>query len=334
MNAITVVFSEHVCRILCDKALRPAQELSGHFGRLARVACDNRAIYRACVVGGREGPRYLQYNGGYVHSPEEIDAFPKKFVQDVSMDLRDTKDMKVCREIVTRFPYAIYQLIIFTSKISESWVDFACSLKRLGVVVICRKMTQKANRLFQKFVDLRKLSRLTIKERACVDTKEMLKSALCQDQFEELQIRGFHRCWKTRVVHDLLLFWSENGEKLRGKYLNLDFVCKGGVKQLEKFIFRKLKDSDEATMEEALVQCTKEECDYIDNYYRHRQFLFHKPSCVYKYEEGEGDQRRRLYISFECADEDKRPAQLPAGHRGINDLKLMREADFVSLLFA
>uniref|UniRef100_A0A1I7ZHB8 Tub domain-containing protein n=1 Tax=Steinernema glaseri TaxID=37863 RepID=A0A1I7ZHB8_9BILA len=81
--------------------------------------------------------------------------------------------------------------------------------------------------------------------------------------------------------------------------------------------------------------CSKEECDFIDKYYRHRYALYYKPSCVYKYEEGEGDERRRIYISFDCSKEgDTSTGLRSASFSGHNELKLMRETDILYIFFA
>uniref|UniRef100_A0A1I7ZT19 Uncharacterized protein n=1 Tax=Steinernema glaseri TaxID=37863 RepID=A0A1I7ZT19_9BILA len=66
-------------------------------------------------------------------------------------------------------------------------------------------------------------------------------------------------------------------------------------------------------------------------------FLFQKPSCVYKFEEGEGDERRRLYISFECAprlQQRKWLQRRPASHSGRRKLDLIRGTTLLRMLFA
>uniref|UniRef100_A0A1I8A272 BPTI/Kunitz inhibitor domain-containing protein n=1 Tax=Steinernema glaseri TaxID=37863 RepID=A0A1I8A272_9BILA len=81
-------------------------------------------------------------------------------------------------------------------------------------------------------------------------------------------------------------------------------------------------------------RCSKEECDFLDKYYWHHNFYFDEPSCVYKYEEGEGDDRRRLYISFDC-DHGKKRTTGPryASCEGVDNLSLLRGAKYIYVLF-
>uniref|UniRef100_A0A1I7Z1J4 ADP-ribosyl cyclase/cyclic ADP-ribose hydrolase n=1 Tax=Steinernema glaseri TaxID=37863 RepID=A0A1I7Z1J4_9BILA len=87
-------------------------------------------------------------------------------------------------------------------------------------------------------------------------------------------------------------------------------------------------------MKSALKLCSKEECDSIDKYYRHNNDVFFKPSGVYKHEEGEGDDLRSLYISFECANEEERKMGLLYRPSIRGDLSLMRDTNVLRLLFA
>uniref|UniRef100_A0A1I8AQQ6 NTF2 domain-containing protein n=1 Tax=Steinernema glaseri TaxID=37863 RepID=A0A1I8AQQ6_9BILA len=75
--------------------------------------------------------------------------------------------------------------------------------------------------------------------------------------------------------------------------------------------------------------------DFIDKYYVHNRHVFRKPSCVFKYEEGEGEEERRLYISFDCGKE-RQPCEQwrRASHEGQKDLSLMRDTRLLFILFA
>uniref|UniRef100_A0A1I7YIE2 Transthyretin-like family protein n=1 Tax=Steinernema glaseri TaxID=37863 RepID=A0A1I7YIE2_9BILA len=73
--------------------------------------------------------------------------------------------------------------------------------------------------------------------------------------------------------------------------------------------------------------CSMEECDLINKDYHNNHTRFNKPSCIYKFEEGEEGERRRLYISFECCEPDEQKTgqrNMPASYKGDNDLRLMR----------
>uniref|UniRef100_A0A1I8ABY0 RNAse_Pc domain-containing protein n=1 Tax=Steinernema glaseri TaxID=37863 RepID=A0A1I8ABY0_9BILA len=219
--------------------------------------------------------------------------------------------------------------------INEAWVNFACSLKRLGTVVILKKLDNEAIRRFQKLVVGRKLSRIMVHEEACRGgITKMLKTVFCQDQFEHLRITNSEP-WKGTAVRQLLHFWAENSrDKLRGKHFSLNGNCRKGVAQLEEFLISRASASLDRILNVEI--CSKEECDFIDKYYRHRMMICLKPSCVYKFEEGEGDQRRRLYISFECAKKGERRSgrYVPVNHRGCNAIKSMRDTSLLHILFA
>uniref|UniRef100_A0A1I7ZYL4 FBA_2 domain-containing protein n=1 Tax=Steinernema glaseri TaxID=37863 RepID=A0A1I7ZYL4_9BILA len=173
-----------------------------------------------------------------------------------------------------------------------------------GSFTIWEQLDDHAVKLFKEIVKRQKLPKLQINEDACEGgIVEVVESLFCQDQFHDLTIKNYiDGPWKSSVVSKLLQFWSVNSRPLRGKNFILKHLCQDGVKQLQEFVSqRQSSTSSEVEIQKALVVCSQEETDYIDKYYRHQHFLFRKPSCVYKFEEGEGDERRRLYISFECA---------------------------------
>uniref|UniRef100_A0A1I7ZZ52 Uncharacterized protein n=1 Tax=Steinernema glaseri TaxID=37863 RepID=A0A1I7ZZ52_9BILA len=329
MNRVPIVFCERVCATSFT-GIPNLRQLSGHYGEFARIAYERRADYVTTVANGIEKEAYLslQCTDRKIRTPEEIEAYPKKLVHEVTIQMFDAKDEKVSQAIVRRFPYACYHFTLLSSSINKAWVDFACSLKRLTYVVIRKKLDDHSVGLFQKLVIEQKLSYLAIYEKAyeggIINT---LKSVLRQEQFKHLGINNYNSGpWKSSLLRDILQLWSKNSQTLTGKHLIMEHNCAGGVKQLEEFILRR-----------PLNGCSKEECDYIEKYYRHRVLQFRKPSCVYKYEEGEGDKRRRLYISFECANEEERKTgqqNRPASHEGLNDLSLMRTTNSLHVLFA
>uniref|UniRef100_A0A1I7ZTM3 TIR domain-containing protein n=1 Tax=Steinernema glaseri TaxID=37863 RepID=A0A1I7ZTM3_9BILA len=277
---------------------------------------------------------------------------------------KDARPESVSRDLIQRFPHAGLTFAFRCSSINEAWVDFACSLKRTIKIIIAEKLEDEAVGLLQRFVDARKLSTITVHEEACEDgIIAVLKSFLCQDQFREVEVgRSSEGPWESGVVGELLQFWSQSSEKLRGKRLALLGQCEGGVKQLEEFLLPSLsplpfvlqmvKTSIErlwsfmlktlitftsSELRGILKICSKEECDAISKEYRHEQMRFHKPSCIYKFEEGERNERRRLYIFFECATKKERRTErpkLPANHKGLDDLGLMRDTSSLQVLFA
>uniref|UniRef100_A0A1I7YXD6 ADF-H domain-containing protein n=1 Tax=Steinernema glaseri TaxID=37863 RepID=A0A1I7YXD6_9BILA len=118
--------------------------------------------------------------------------------------------------------------------------------------------------------------------------------------------------------------------------------CKDGTEQLKEFLKHRMQhlaiEQSVLGMEDVLVVCSKEECDFIDKEYRHNHHTFPKPSCVYKYEEGEGAGVRRLYISFKCCEDQvtlttTRPWR-PANYDGHKDLRFMRGTSFLRVMFA
>uniref|UniRef100_A0A1I7ZJU6 FBA_2 domain-containing protein n=1 Tax=Steinernema glaseri TaxID=37863 RepID=A0A1I7ZJU6_9BILA len=338
MDSVPFAFCEHLCDILSIKELFEVKQLPRSYGDLAGFAHQNRFAYLA--DNKEQGPLnafMLPIRGGIrLKTTEEMEAVPRKFVRLVALSLWRAEDVKLSRETVQRFPYAIHRFWLQSAAISEAWVDFACSLKRLGSICTSQNL-----RSLQRLVDARKLSELDINENACDDDNiGVLKAVLCQDQFQRLKIFTNPKgSWNTNVVRELLHFWTENHEKLRGKNLILVDNCSSEVHQLQEFVLyrsKKILTWSFAEFQTALTQCTEEECEYIGKYYRHRAVLFYKPSCVYKFEEGEGGKRRRLYISFECADEEERRTvkrNLPASHEGCNDLRYMHRTIFCRVLF-
>uniref|UniRef100_A0A1I7ZTB9 TIR domain-containing protein n=1 Tax=Steinernema glaseri TaxID=37863 RepID=A0A1I7ZTB9_9BILA len=302
------------------------------------------ADYIASVEDGVEHSGVLRYwsSKQELHKPEEMEAVPKKSVSVVLINLLDGKQENICREIVKRYPYSSYQFVLYSSSIDKAWVEFACSLKRLDTVMIRKKLEDDSIPLFQKLVDGRKLSWLPINEEACEGgIEEILKSLFCQDQFKHLQIRNdLEGPWKSTTVRDLLQFWSENGEKLRGARLTVSGNCGDGVDQLEQFVLHRAAintrgGTSEIKTRNVLTLCSKEECDFINKYYQHHNFRFITPSCVYKFEEGKGDDQRKLYISFSCAHGKNRAnGRYGSGSReGVNDLSLMRGTKLLHVVF-
>uniref|UniRef100_A0A1I7ZTB2 BACK domain-containing protein n=1 Tax=Steinernema glaseri TaxID=37863 RepID=A0A1I7ZTB2_9BILA len=359
MDTVPLSFYEAVCVYFHTATLPAVAKLSGYCGETARSTLANRAFYYCAVKDGIEGSQSLKYvsSGRVVRTPEGIEAVPKKFVEEVTIHLQDGKKESVSREIVKRFPYSSCLFVLHSSSINEAWVDFACSLNRVTSVAIAKKLDDNAIPLLQKLFDSRKFWLLHIYEEACEgDIMEVLKSLLCQEQFEHLYVKRLSAgSWNSVVVLELLEFWAENSERLRGTSMSVVGHCEDGVQQLEKFILERagVSTTDEwGTLRQmtvdaglarslnhfgmnfALNLCSKEECDLIDKYYRHNHTLFFKPSCVYKYEEGEGDKRRRIYISFECSkDENANTIQRPASPNGHNELKFMRETGQLLVMF-
>uniref|UniRef100_A0A1I7ZTB7 TIR domain-containing protein n=1 Tax=Steinernema glaseri TaxID=37863 RepID=A0A1I7ZTB7_9BILA len=340
MDGVPFAFCEAVCGTIFRGTLRTLGELSGYYGDLARRTYSSMVDYIASVEDGVEHSGFLRYwsSKQELHKREEMEAVSKKFVQILTIHLLDGKEVSVCREIVKRFPYSSYQFALRSSTINEAWVQFACSLKRLDALVLMEKLDDDAIRLFQKFVDGRKLFWLPLCEEACGGVMlEVLKALLCQEQFTFLTILSDSEGpWKSTVVQDLLHFWSENGAKLRGKTLSLEENCKDGVQQLEQFLLHRAasKRPKVTLIQEVLEVCSKEECDFLEKYYQHNHTIYNTPSCVYKYEEGEGDERRRLYISFECASEDGQERERPKSPNGYSDLNLMRDTCVLRVKFA
>uniref|UniRef100_A0A1I7YDP6 FBA_2 domain-containing protein n=1 Tax=Steinernema glaseri TaxID=37863 RepID=A0A1I7YDP6_9BILA len=305
MNTVPFVFCERVCDTLSDHVIHHAEKLSGYYGKLAQIACGKRAHYYGPVEWGIEGRGYLEYDDDHLYEPEEIKAVPKKFVRHVTIELSDPENGNVFREVVKLFPYAIYRLSLESSSINEAWIDFANSLKRFNMTIE-NKLEDSAIPLFRKLIEGRTICKLTIDDTVCEgETLEALKSIISQDQFEELTILR-----NAGVVREFLQFWWDNSGKLTGKSLILKEIHEGHDKLVEFFLqrsgetpqFHILQGTKDLVfgMRFHLDVCSKEECDFIDKYYRHNQIVFEEPSCVYKFKGGEGDAQRTLYISFDC----------------------------------
>uniref|UniRef100_A0A1I7Z1S9 NB-ARC domain-containing protein n=1 Tax=Steinernema glaseri TaxID=37863 RepID=A0A1I7Z1S9_9BILA len=355
MNGAPLVFYERVFSNIRKLTLEEASELSGTFGKRAQCAYLGYASYSVAVEDGSEvsGHVRIECSKRELHKPEEIDAVPKKFVRAVSIYMEDAKNENVCRNVVKRFPYGIYVCVLRSSFINKAWIDFACRLKALKTIMICYKLEDDSLRLFKKLVDCGNLLLLHTYEDACEGgMMEVLKSLLCQDQFEELEIKndGEIPC-KGYVVRELLQFWSQNNEKLRGKHLFVLEKCEDSVKQLEEFVIhrklsalvpRLLSTPGIISVPEclsllgiqwALKRCSKEECDAVDKYYRQHHKIIANPSCVYKFEEGQRCDLRRLYISFECTSGRDIEEIRPASHTGHDQLSLMRGTGLLHLVF-
>uniref|UniRef100_A0A1I8AQJ1 TIR domain-containing protein n=1 Tax=Steinernema glaseri TaxID=37863 RepID=A0A1I8AQJ1_9BILA len=340
MDGVPYAFCEAVCATLLENKFSELGELSGQYGDITRRWYPNMAYYVSAVEDGMEKLGYLRYflSTQELRTIREIEDVPKKFITTVLINLRDGEEENVCREIVKRFPYSSCQFWLLSSSINEAWVDFACSLKRLDSVAITKKLDDNSISLFKKLVDGHKLFWLPMCEKACEGGMlDALKILLCQDQFAHLKIRNDREGpWKSTVVGDLLQFWSENGEKVRGKRLTLEKNCEGGVNQLEKFVLERaeINGRNVQTIQEVLTRCSKEECDFLDKYYRQHNYLFNTPSCVYKFEEGEGDDRQRLYISFDCKHGKNRTTERQyASHEGVDDFSLIRGTNSFHVFF-
>uniref|UniRef100_A0A1I7ZWK5 TIR domain-containing protein n=1 Tax=Steinernema glaseri TaxID=37863 RepID=A0A1I7ZWK5_9BILA len=333
MDDVPFVFCESVCATLGLVGVWYAKDLSGDYGRLARLAVRHEYRYVAVIKDGVVQEKHLhsRYTNVEVQVSDEVEAVPKK-VRRVSFHLYDTKRESVaeCIRIARLFPYASYRFDLFSSSISEAWADFASSLRRLDCVEITEKLDSDALRLFQKLVTGRKLCTLIMFAGACEGGNiEMLKTLLCQDQFKKLRIcnsfAGPWKNWDGDAVGELLQFWSENSEKLRGKILLLDRNCKGSAKQLEQFVLRRASHTATEDLGKVLKVCSKEECDFVNREYQHNHWMFAKPSCIYKYEDArKRSARHRIYVSFEC----------PTGYDGCDDLTVMQHTTCLQILFS
>uniref|UniRef100_A0A1I7ZZ24 F-box domain-containing protein n=1 Tax=Steinernema glaseri TaxID=37863 RepID=A0A1I7ZZ24_9BILA len=307
MDTVPIAFCEHVCDVLRKNGLSEMKKLSGKFGKCARFVCRHRACYISTVRNDAE-EGVLFYKGRELNTPEEIEAFNKKLVRDVHIDLHDGMDKNVSRALVKRFPYAIFHFLLHTESTNEAWIDFVCSLKWLGQIKIGEDLDSHAASLFKQLVGRRKLSELEMEEDACKGgTLEALKVLLCQDQFEELTISTECDPWGTNIMSEILQLWAEDSKKLRGKSVVLQESCKSGVKQIKKFLLRRVKSQDingdraVRRLQDVLKICKKKERKFIDKEYPRCRCTFSRSSrCVYKYEEGEGDERRRIYFGFDA----------------------------------
>uniref|UniRef100_A0A1I8AKT9 F-box domain-containing protein n=1 Tax=Steinernema glaseri TaxID=37863 RepID=A0A1I8AKT9_9BILA len=350
MDRIPTAFYDQLCDNLSTDELSAAKELSGKCGKIARFLLENYADYSVKVVDGREEDGFLlyDYDNRRVHEPQVIKAAPKKLVQVVTINLIDANDEKVSREIVRRFPYSYYGFVHHSSSINEAWVDLANSLETLGVVTIMKELDNEALRLFQKLVISRKLTLLAIhRETLNRGIMEVSKSLLCQDQFDYLSIiNKIDEHWNGAEVREILDLWSENSDQLKGKVLLLQKICLGGVLKLENFLKeRKMSAASgillrsKVQIENALTLCSQEECDFIKMEYNNLLFVFEKPSCFYKFEEGEAGNKRQFYVSFDCADEETRDEEGGRQQRGYpnffgqQDLSLIWKTTCLHLLF-
>uniref|UniRef100_A0A1I7YX42 PAZ domain-containing protein n=1 Tax=Steinernema glaseri TaxID=37863 RepID=A0A1I7YX42_9BILA len=336
MNGVPIDFYERVCAFLSVERLKGAKELSGHYTIAAETEFNLRSRYVVTFKDGTIKPEHLLFecDRRIVETPKEIAAVPKKFVRSVYIKLRDAKGT-VYREAVQQFPYACYHFTFYSSSINEAWVDFACSLKGLGIIRIGKKLKEDALRLFEKLVTGQKLSNINIASKAIGGAMMgVLKSVICQDQFEKLAICIEHnQRWSGC---ELLEFWAQNSERMKGKRL---FLLSLGdtFKPLEDIFIQRAQMSNRAQavgIEDVLEVCSKEECDFIDKEYLNSHYTCAMPSCVYKFEEGEDGKRRRIYISYDCAGETQivEPWR-PASHSGHNDLRLLRDTEYVHILF-
>uniref|UniRef100_A0A1I7YXB5 SEO_C domain-containing protein n=1 Tax=Steinernema glaseri TaxID=37863 RepID=A0A1I7YXB5_9BILA len=345
MDGVPFAFYEHLTEIQTMRGLSTVRQLSGTYGELAFQALTHSTEFVCTVRDGTHKVEELRYmaSGRWVKTSEEIDAVRKKFVRQVWIFLKDAKTESVSREIIRRFPYAHgYNFVLESSSINEAWVNLAFSLRRLGSVSIRKELDDNALRLFQKLVTGQKLWTLTMRPGACEGgTLEMAKSLLCQEQFQKLRIRYAepNGARRTTPVRELLDFWSANSDKLRGKRLIMIGDCKDASAQLEEFLLKEspstVKELNVSGLQKAMEVCSKEECDLIARNYFHNHIVFWKPSCVYKYEEGEGEEERRLYISFDCHKEGQMFEQCRrASHEGHKDLFLMRDTTSLYVMFA
>uniref|UniRef100_A0A1I8AFD7 FBA_2 domain-containing protein n=1 Tax=Steinernema glaseri TaxID=37863 RepID=A0A1I8AFD7_9BILA len=302
MNTVPYAFCERVCDILATKKLDEAEKLSSYYGTLARIVQERTALYVCAVENGIYVTEYLSYTTREnVTSREEIDAVPKNHVCAATINFHDAGERQLSQEIVSRFPYSEHKFVLHLSSINPAWVDFACSLKRIGLGIL-EKLESSAIPLLRKLINNGTIFELLMKSEVCEsETIEVLTPLFCQEQFQALHIGSLCGTpWETSAVHDILQFWSMHGEKMRGKWLTLMYSS-GAVHDLETFLHQK----SALGLEDALKVCSKEECHFIDKYYRHHNYHFKTPSCVYKFEDGEEDERRRLYISFECAPKEE-----------------------------
>uniref|UniRef100_A0A1I7YEP8 FBA_2 domain-containing protein n=1 Tax=Steinernema glaseri TaxID=37863 RepID=A0A1I7YEP8_9BILA len=336
MDDVPFAFCESVCEILYKSEIWAAKHLSGHYGQLACIRFQESVFYYADVKGGVEQKRYIKFDftGERIDAPEKIDVVSKKQVRSVLIHFSDGKKESVSKgvEIVRRFPYASFSIEGLSWFINENSIDFLCSIKRLDYVDIMKKLDDNALRAFGKLVSGQKLSRLSMFSGAC--DMEVLKPLLCQDQFKTLEMwNGFEYPWEDwngTTVGDLLQFWSENSEKLRGKNLVLEMNCSYGAEQLEQFVLRGTAPAAPGDLKKALKVCSKEECDFLK--FRHNHFNFIMPSCIYKYEDP--CEKGRLYVSFDCSEVYPYKLNFPAGYYGHNDLGLLKSTSLMRILFA
>uniref|UniRef100_A0A1I7ZTC0 Sister chromatid cohesion protein DCC1 n=1 Tax=Steinernema glaseri TaxID=37863 RepID=A0A1I7ZTC0_9BILA len=344
MNELPFAFYEYVCCRLSDEGLSEAEKLPGRFGEVARLTYRSNYSFVGETEDGTEELRidnaYLRQicSGERLTTEEEFRAVPTNAVRDVTFCLLHAEGGILSRILVQHFSTAkFYNFGLRAQSITEAWMDFACSLKRLGFILLLNKLKDNALRLFKRLVDGRKLTELQICDGAYDDDMlDIMKSILCQDQLKQVKIANYiNETWESSAVQDILQFWSDNSDKLRGKKMVLDkeVNCQNGASQLLQFLASRNPEPHQLRLD----RCSKEELDFIDKYYCHHHTLFVKPSCVYKHEEGEGDNRRKLYISFECATDEElqaRRPERPASLSGHDDLDLLQAAISIHILFA
>uniref|UniRef100_A0A1I7XYX0 TIR domain-containing protein n=1 Tax=Steinernema glaseri TaxID=37863 RepID=A0A1I7XYX0_9BILA len=303
MDQVPLAFCEHLCDILSIDAVKLAGELSSYYGELAQNATEYRAMYCVAVRKGIQGYSYLQYdrsNLEYRTVSGQVEDISKKYIRNVSIFLQDAENTNVSGELVRRYPNAYFHFSIGSSSINEAWVDLAYSLKRLGSVLLKKELDDEAFRLFQKLVEGWKLSSLITTGSAFQgNIVDMAKWLFLQDQFDVLEISNYDGQWNdagglklASSVCELLDFWLQNSERLKGKSLVVSRDCYGAVQQLEKFVRR-----GTATL------CEKEESKFRDK--EHSKIANFKPLYVYRYEEGEESDKRKFYISFKCTQHEK-----------------------------
>uniref|UniRef100_A0A1I8AIB5 F-box domain-containing protein n=1 Tax=Steinernema glaseri TaxID=37863 RepID=A0A1I8AIB5_9BILA len=295
MDFVPSAFLEHLIDTLSISMLHALKELCGRCGQLAQRAINYRATHWITVHEGLQKSSYLQYEckerGQREH--DKVEDVPKRYIRNVAVALYDSQVENVSREVMRKYRNAYFHFWLGSSSINEAWVDLAYSLKRLGSILLDRKLDDEALRLFQKLVDGRKLSTLIITSGAYEGAiVGICKSLLLQDQFKMIEFRNFGRHLKDGSVRELLETWSANNEQLRGKGFNVALGCESAVKELEQFVRRG-----------TVTPCEKEESKFRDM--EHSQVTDFKPLYVYRYEEGEEGDKRKFYISFKCAQNER-----------------------------
>uniref|UniRef100_A0A1I8A3W1 CUB domain-containing protein n=1 Tax=Steinernema glaseri TaxID=37863 RepID=A0A1I8A3W1_9BILA len=84
-----------------------------------------------------------------------------------------------------------------------------------------------------------------------------------------------------------------------------------------------------------LQQCSKKEYNLFNAEYGYYRLIFFKPSCVHKYERGEGADLQKFHIAFDCAHGNQKGDLLrPASYNGHNELGLIRNTSLIVMTFA
>uniref|UniRef100_A0A1I8A8R7 O-methyltransferase n=1 Tax=Steinernema glaseri TaxID=37863 RepID=A0A1I8A8R7_9BILA len=124
MNQVPLAFCERVCAIFLTDGILAAKELSGHYGRIAWTRFRHDCDYEVDVKDGieQQAQSYLTHTGEDVHTPEEVDAVPKKHVRNVCIYLLDAKKESVAESmrIVRRFPYSSYSFVLLSPSFAGS----------------------------------------------------------------------------------------------------------------------------------------------------------------------------------------------------------------------